>query len=187
MRTSLPKRFPKPSPGSGIDFAWVLVSLGVAFAALWLGPCSALAQDTHLPDLSVPCAPEVVARRAVIAHEGAPGIWFDLRVAQCMMGRLDALPLYAQRVSLLEQRLTLSDERHQLMERQVELAEQGEQAAVDALEAAVRRAREAEEERDAWYRAPLLWFIVGGVVVIVLEALAIWALSELRIPTLAGP
>jgi hypothetical protein len=123
----------------------------------------------------------VTNRRAVLEHEGAMGIWFELEVARCMLGRLSALPLYAQRVSLLAQRLQLSDERHQLMQRQVELANQATEAAEGALEAAVRGRRQAEEERDAWYRHPLLWVVVGVVVTAGLEALAIWGFSQVSI------
>jgi hypothetical protein len=148
----------------------------LALAILWHG-CEAHAQD--LPDVSAPCAPELTAnRRAVLPYEGASGIWFNLELARCMLGRLEALPLYVQRVHLLEERLHLGDERHGLMVRQVTLAEEGEQRAVNALEAAERLRRQAEEDRDAWYRHPAFWAVVGAVIVAGLEALAIWALSQ---------
>jgi hypothetical protein len=94
-----------------------------------------------------------------------------------MLSRLQVLPLYADRVRLLEGRLTLQEERSALQERQVALAEEGEQEAVGALEAAVRGRREAEEEMDAWYRHPALWAALGGAAVIILEVVAVWVLN----------
>lgn len=141
---------------------WAVIMLIGVLAA----ECDARAQDAppELPSVSVPCAPEVAAnRRAVIQYDGDAGIWFHLEVARCMVGRLAALPLYGQRVSLLEDRLRLGDERTELLRRQVRLAEEGEQHAVSALEAANRARRRAEEDKDAWYRAPALWFAIGVV------------------------
>jgi hypothetical protein len=132
--------------------------------------------------VTVPCAPEVTEnRRAVIEQDGQAGVWFHVDVARCMLGRLAALPLYAQRVTLLEDRLRLGDERTVLLRRQVELAEQEAQEATGVVENATRLARTATEsaqwERDLRW----LWFGIGVVVVVALEALAIWALSEVRI------
>jgi hypothetical protein len=99
-----------------------------------------------------------------------------------MLGRLAALPEYAGRVRLLEGRLTLRDEGLALRDRQVALAEQEAETATGALEAAVRGRREAEEALDAWYRSPILWVVVGVVVTIALEVVAIWAISEVDRP-----
>jgi hypothetical protein len=140
-----------------------------------------LAQDLpDVPDADMPCAPDVTGlRRAAVAHEGVPGLWFEREVARCMLGRVSILPLYVSRVGLLDQRLSLRNERDALQERLVALAEEGEQEAVGALEAAERGRREAVEELDAWYRHPALWVTIGGVVVVVLEVVAIWVFSEL--------
>ena len=184
-KASRPTRSRQSSVVLASDALWPFVFPGIVVALLWLAPCSAAAQDTELPplaDVSTPCAPEVAPpRNLVLEHEGTQGIWFQLEIARCMVGRLAMLPLYAQRVNLLEQRLQLSNERHQLMQRQVRLAEEGEEQAVGALEASVRRTREAEESRDAWWRSPILWVIVGAVIVAGLEALAIWGFSQIPV------
>lgn len=151
----------------------------ISLTLLLLGG-GARAQDA-LPDVSEPCAPEVTEhRREVLAYSGIPGIWFRLEVAQCMLGRLAALPLYAERVTLLEERLSIGDHRTELLRRQVELAEQESEEAVGALEAAERRARQeveaAQGERDLRW----LWFGLGAVVIVAVEALALWAFSELH-------
>lgn len=152
-------------------------------SSLFLCVATAHAQDDEsLPDLQVQCAPELVEnRRATLEHEGDAGVWFHAEVARCMLGQLTALPLYAERVRLLEQRLTLSDERHVLMLRQVALAEEGEQAAVSALEAAERGRRQAVEEASFERALRWVWFGVGVVVVVAVEALAIWIFNEVRL------
>lgn len=142
----------------------------------------AQAQVPELPDVNEACAPEVSEnRRASIAHAGVAGVWFHGDVARCMLGRLTALPLYARRVGLLEDRLQVSDERTALLNEAIQLGDQQQAQFQIALEAAVRRAREAEEERDAWYRHPALWFVVGGVIVAALVAVGAYALSAVRI------
>jgi len=146
-------------------------------AVLLANTCDACAQE--LPDISAECAPDVTTgRRATVLHEGQTGIWFHGDVARCMVGRLAALPLYAERVRLLDQRLQITGARDALRTRQVALAEEGEQRAVSALQAAVRARRSAEEALDAWWRHPGFWAAVGAVVVVGLEVLAVWAFSE---------
>lgn len=141
---------------------------------------SAMAQDDLLPDVSGLCAPDVTEnRRSVLAHEDDRGVWFHLDVARCMLGRLESLPLYVERVHLLEERLQLSDERIVLLQRQVELAEEGERQALAVLETSESRARKAEERAERERSLRWVWFGVGVVVVIAIEALALWALSEL--------
>lgn len=157
----------------GLAIAVILVIATIFI--LWQA-CEVQAQP--LPDVSALCAPEVTeGRREVLARGTQPGIWFHLAVAQCMLGRLEALPLYAQRVTLLEQRLLLSDERDALQRHATDLAVQESQAATGALEAASRRAREAEEAIGAWHRSPVLWFIIGAVVAAGVVALSAYALN----------
>jgi hypothetical protein len=124
------------------------------------------AQELPTPEsFEAPCAPDVPEelRRATIERNHAIGVWFHADLARCMLTRLQMLPAYARSLQLLEQRVTLSDERDQLRQREVSIATEQATVANNALEAAVRRAQAAEAERDAWYRAPLLWFVLGSL------------------------
>ncbi len=182
------KKSSKSSRSSAFD-RWVgplllLVLLLLGAAVTW-SPSCAQAQDEDLPtaaELSSQCAPEVQGgRRAALSHDGVDGFWFHGDVARCLLQRYSLLAPFARRVELLEDRLRLQNERDALQERRVALAAQEAEAATEALEAAVRRAREAEEALDAWYRHPALWFTVGVVVTVVLEVVAVWGFSQLRI------
>lgn len=165
----------KVDRADGVTVAWLII-----FATILANTCSACAQDSELPSIAGPCAPEVTeGRRASVEHDGVAGIWLHGAVIRCMVERLEVLPLYAERVRLLEGRLTLADERTALQRREVHLAVEAEERAAGALGSAERLRRQAEEALDAWYRHPGFWAVLGGVIVVAVEALALWAWSEL--------
>lgn len=148
--------FPKPA-----DFLIVVLAVVMVLAA----QCQAHAQELPpLSELTAPCAPDVEPRRALLDHEGSPGIWFHRDVAQCLLTRLRLLPEYGRAVELLEARVRLSDERYALRLREVELASQEAAQARAVIEGAMRRARAAEEDRGAWWRHPALWLAVGVII-----------------------
>jgi len=97
-----------------------------------------------------------------------------------MLERLSILPIYAQRVTLLEERLAHDDDRTDLLRRQVSLAEEGERRATGALEAAMRRIREAEESASFERDLRWVWFGVGVVMTVALELLALYGLGAIR-------
>lgn len=139
----------------------------------------ARAQDAPLPSVTGDCTPELtVNRRAQIPNAGADGIWFAMPLARCMLDRLTALPLYAERASLLEQRLVLSDRLTSIVREEQGLAVREADAARGALEAAVTRAREAEEDRDKWYRSPAFWALVGIAGTVLVEVVSVLLLRE---------
>lgn len=119
-------------------------------------------------DLAQPCAPDVPEerRRALISRGSDAGVWFHLSLAQCMIGRLTVLPLYVDRVRLLEQRIEAQQRIEDTITTAELLSRQMADEAVAALTAAERGRREAEEELGAWYRHPVLWFSAGAVVVL---------------------
>lgn len=141
----------------------------------WGISSTALAQN--LPDVTGVCTPEVTHRRATVEHQGDPGVWFHRSVSLCMLSRLRALPLYADRVVLLEGQLSLSSERHALLVEAIEVGEDIERRYSSALTAATRRANSAERELGTWYRAPVLWALLGSVVTGAVVALSAYSLS----------
>lgn len=149
--------------------------------AILLGAGGARAQAPVLhPDGQ--CAPEVTEHRsAELVNGGISGVWFRHEVIACMMERLATLPLYIQRVQLLEERLQLDEHRDTLLRRQVELAEQEAEQATTALTAAERQAREGREEAQQERDLRWLWFGLGVAVIVIVEGLALWAFSQLHI------
>lgn len=150
----------------------------IALVILWFSLVAVMrvqAQELPPPEsYEAPCAPTVPedSRRALMARGNLQGVWFHADLARCMLERLQLLPAYARQVHLLEQRVTLSNERDALRQREIDLASQQVTTATGALDAAIRAQHNAEAERDAWYRAPLLWFGVGAVLAIVLIVVA---------------
>jgi hypothetical protein len=177
------KRFWKNLAASASDIAWALVLTSITILFL-TSTCTAKAQEDALPSVEGECAPAVlVNRRAVLEHEGDAGIWFHRDVVLCMVERLRVLPLYVDRVRLLEQRLSLSDERHALMVRQVELAEAGEQAAVGALETAVGLQRRAESWAARERTLRWLWAGIGVVLTAAAVAFSVWVYNKTEDPS----
>lgn len=154
-------------------------SLLVAAISISLARAPVHAQERELPDVSGECAPEIPEdqRRALIERDGQAGIWFHIDLARCMLARLAVLPEYAQHVRLLEERLTLGGERAFLEARRADLAVGEANVATEALEAAVRARRRAEEDLNAWYRHPALWAVVGLVLGVTLVALSAYVLD----------
>lgn len=111
---------------------------------------------------------------------GAEGFWFPSEAARCTLGRLELIPDVLVYVGLLEERRLLTDAREALLRQETELAESEAAQASGALEAAERGRRHAEEERDAWHRSRVLWAVIGGLVVVVIEVVAIYALKRLE-------
>lgn len=158
------------------DFQMRMLKLSLlVWATSLLVPFTTAAQT--LPEVEGVCAPEVRFRRAVLEHEGEQGVWFQMDVARCMLGRLVQLPLYSGRVRLLEQRLELSSDRVEILTEAIEVGESIEERYEIALSAALERARDAERSRNAWYRSPGLWAAVGAILAGALVALSAYALS----------
>lgn len=152
----------------------------VAFLVASLVCLPAAAQDEpELPDPTERCPG--AAEVTTLQRDGADGYWFPDETGRCALSRLQMLPRYWQRVQLLQQRLEVSDERTALLRRQVQLAQEEAETAAGALAAAERQARERAEEANTERNLRWLWFGLGVVVVVAVEALALWALSELRV------
>lgn len=131
------------------------------------------------PDFSLPCAPDVAEnRRAVLQHEGQSGIWLHSEVIRCMTARLATLPELQLQLRMFEERIDVSEGLEASLRRSRALAVQEAETAREALTAAVRARRRAEEDLDVWYRHPLFLLSAGAAVVVVLEIVAIVIFKE---------
>jgi len=161
---------------------FILLLCGSMLLSTAVTTCSAHAQDLPpLPAITEACAPELTTgRRAEISVGGAAGIWFAMPVARCLTSNLEALPLYAERVAQLQLRIEAGGALTLILREEVTLAERQAESAAQGLEHAIRIAREAEEDRDRWYRQPLLLIGLGVVLVIALEVTIVLLLHELE-------
>jgi hypothetical protein len=122
------------------------------------------------------CAPDVRVRRVQMTHQGEPGIWFDARVAKCMLVQLQTIDALRAQAMDYEVRAGMHGQLTLLLERQVDLAALESEKAVGALQRAVKGQREAEEALNKPGRSRALWFALGvfsGVLVIGVSAYAI--------------
>ena len=136
------------------------------------------AQDEErpeLPELTLTPCPDLAG--IDVSGDAAT---FPRTTTDCMLGRLRLLPPILRYVRLLEERLRLDDQRIALRDREVALAVEQAELATANLETAFRRAREAEEARDVWYRSPFLWLAVGVVLTVGLLVAGAYALSSIR-------
>ena len=172
------KKWQQNSPDWVTDVVWFLVVLlGVGSCVLLSNNC-----DAQEIDFAVPCAPEVTGHRSlVLPNEDQAGIWFHLEIARCMLGRLAALPELQVQLRLYEERRDASEALEGSLRRRGDLAVEEAETARGAIAAAVRARQRAEE--DAQSERDLRWLWVGGsaLVVIVLEIVAIWVFSQVRI------
>jgi len=144
---------------------WTMLSLSSLVSATSAAAQSRTSPD--LPDVKAPCAPEVLeARRGVTTIAGQVVVWFQKDVATCMGQRLEALPLYADRVRLLESKLELEQQRSLLLQQTADLAVKAQLTAESALTKSEWLNKQLENKLDAWYRKPGLWFAFGAVATI---------------------
>ena len=121
-----------------------------------------------------------IPKGQALEYEGEQGIWFSLETHRLILADLRELPALRSRVTLLDSKLALQAAQIADFRASVELAVQSRDQAVGALEEAVRRRREAEENRDAWHRSRVLWFGVGFVAALALTYGAVRAVEAMR-------
>ncbi len=138
-------------------------------------------QRPELPELKLEGCPDVAELEVGVPLGDQTGAWMPRTTLECLYGRLRLLEELIPYVTLLEARADRADARASLQRRETALAAQEADSASEALDEAVERAREATDDLNAWHRARALWFSLGVVVTVVLEAVAIWAFNELRL------
>jgi hypothetical protein len=131
------------------------------------------AQAPHV----APCAPEVMQRRAALTHDGQPGVWFHEAVARCMLADLQELGFLRERLVLFEQDQSLRNAQIGDLRAALAASRGISDAAEEAITASSRRAERAEEARDAWYRQPVLWFVLGAAASVLLGGIVVAAVA----------
>lgn len=137
--------------------------------------------EAQLPELNAllgQCAPEITEHRnQALVVDGDSGVWFHLEVARCMKTRLDVLPELIVQLRLYESRRDASEALEATLRRLVDVSAQEAEIATNALSVARRALHRAEEDRNRWYRSPILWFVIGAIVAGALVGLSAYALG----------
>lgn len=111
-----------------------------------------------------PCAPEVKLRRAQLHHHGLPGIWFDIRVARCLLADLEAASKQPAVIDALERKQVALSRKLAIVGKDRDLLARQLSDYTARLTAADRARAEAERQRDAWWRHPAIWASGGAAV-----------------------
>lgn len=106
---------------------------------------------------------------------GEPGMWIDIDTARNALVCLQNAPSNAERFRLLESQLTLST--RELASIRVALTSAGNEVRImrDQNQSALDAARDAQRERDVWWRSPWLWFVAGAVIATGVSLALVWS------------
>lgn len=145
-------------------------------ALLWLGASGAQASDA--PE---PCAPEVELRSIHLDYRGTAGVWFDARVAKCVLEEVKLGRALQGLVADHEQKDLRQAELTSLLERQLALALEEAARARTGMETAIQLQGDAERKLGAPGRSRALWFALGviaGIGVVAVSAYAVTAATR---------
>jgi len=157
---------------------WLIVSTSFFLASLICSPAQA-------KDLKVKLGPELKLDRAFQLYVNeVKGIWFPMDMATEMQVQVEkyrkTLVVVESQTRLLnirKERLEVKDDRIFQLREALNLSIQAEERSKGVVLTAVKGQREAEEAKDAWYRAPTLWLFIGTGVGITITAIAVKALK----------
>jgi len=97
-----------------------------------------------------------------LVYQGQEGVWLRKDVAQHMLGDLRAVPLYQERIKLLEQSVTTQESLIITHARVTKLAQNEADQASSVLEDSISEAKACEEELHSWKHDAGLWFMIGA-------------------------
>lgn len=106
------------------------------------------------------------------------GMFFPMPTARLVLCEVRELRLRRRESGILSEEIRQWSARTDLLREQVRLAVEAKNELGQVVDAAERRAREAEADRDSWWRSPVLWFAVGAVVTVALVVTTAVALHD---------
>lgn len=120
---------------------------------VWITSAASLARaDVAAPD------------KVELLYQGQEGVWLRKDVAQHMLGDLRVVPLYQERIKLLEQNVSMQESLIITHARVTKLAQNEADQASGVLEASISEAKACEEELHSWKHDGGLWFMIGATV-----------------------
>lgn len=98
-----------------------------------------------------------------LEYRGAQGVWLPLDMARDALAARTNLENAATEMRILNEQLTLKRQTIAELNRVLSLSAVVERDLNGALLVALQKRADAEASRDAWYRAPWLWFSLGVI------------------------
>lgn len=112
-----------------------------------------------LPRVAICEVPETIE----LEHEGHPGYWFAEETATKMLKDLKELKILREKLALIDIKLEKKDVQLELLREDIRITENISEKWKLAFEEQVKLTQICEEEKNAWYKHPLLWGSVGLV------------------------
>lgn len=116
---------------------------------------------------------KIHAQAVPLDKDGVAGIWMPSDMANKALADVSELKLQKDLNSKMYSLLKIRAERITALKESLEASEAIEKRTMEAMDDALKAKEESEKKLNAWYRSPVLWAIVGGVVTIGLEVGAI--------------
>lgn len=106
---------------------------------------------------------------------GEPGMWLGVETARDALVCLRNEPRDLERFRLLDSQLALATQ--ELASLRVALTSASNEARIyrEQNQSALDATREAQRERDVWWRSPWLWFVAGAIVASGVSLALVWS------------
>lgn len=114
----------------------------------------------------------VAAETKKVVVDGKEGVWFDKESARLLLSNEVELAEIKKKLDLIERQLTLRSENILLLDRNLVLEKDVSKRALTRVTDLENQLVEISKRSEAWYKSPILWFVVG-VTTTVVSAVAI--------------
>jgi hypothetical protein len=118
-------------------------------------------------------ASKIHAQAVPLEKDGVSGVWMPSDMANKVLADVSELQLQKSLKLEMDSLLKIREERIVAFKEALDASEAIEQRTMKAMDDALKAKEEAEKKLNAWYRSPVFWAIVGGVVTVGLEVGAI--------------
>jgi hypothetical protein len=108
-----------------------------------------------------------------LEHEGVEGTWMPAPVAKKVLKDVKELRIIRPKMELLKENLQVKEERIIKWREAYVLAVAGEEAAIKGLDDCTALVIESQDEKEVWYKKPVVLIGIGVVFTIVLQVAAV--------------
>ena len=148
-----------------------------AFLMVFFFAGKAFAEDAEVEEVVYE---DIVAQTDIIVRGGVPGIWFPMEIARAVLSDVRELPLLRRQISLFSQQLELRSQQIDRVNQQLENEVSARELLMGEIEGYQSRVERAEDRESAWYKSPVLWFVIGSVCTVALVVAGAFILRSIQ-------